>query len=182
MTDERMGIVASINYSRKSGSIFPFVPVYLEGELSFNIDNRAVARRPEYHMYGTSSILISYVEIEIDIKSGRPMFVSGYHPNHDWIRASAFPYGMIEGEIYVTADPEFEGGIPFSLWKYDEMETIYDSATGWVRMTRDDSKEDHDIWKFSVDAALGFRNDELHSLWVKPIFEQRNVEVTGTRL
>ncbi|MCJ0906510.1 hypothetical protein [Rhodococcus sp. ARC_M6] len=162
--------MSAVKFECYSGAIFPFVPVYCRNEFSFDVQNIEIARSLGYSIDGTSSIQISFLQISVDVKTGRALHVWGYHPNLDWKEGPALPSKMKSGEIRVNSEPPLEPGISPRFIDHEAIETIFDARSGWVRVTRNNDQEDDEIWEFCTGTAFGSREDKLHSIWIRPKF------------
>ncbi len=144
---------------------------YAETEYSFDFDVGSPAelsRRTGES--GVTSILIGTLQIEVGVATRRALYVWGLHPRNRW--TSARLTRPVPDQRAVVIDPERTltpgvsvGAAPVGAWS-----TEFDDESGWVRVAADAAVDDM-VAEIADGILLGERDGELHSVWLRPLFE-----------
>ena len=119
---------------------------------------------------GSTSLLVGSLQIEIDIETGRLMFVWGYHPKATWRQGQVNVSDIYPGEITLV-EPNLEVGISEPFVELGEWPTIYDPDSGWVFLGADPEAEPVEAIEFAQNTVAGLSRDNITALWLKPSFE-----------
>ncbi|SRR6266498_743558 len=153
------------------GSTLGGTLTYKNSEHSFMFDVASPADLLDYaggHEF--ASVSLGTLQVEFGVKSKRALFAWGYHPRQKWLASALTLPDLQSGALYVTSDYSLESGVSFPLAPVGAWETMYDSTSGWLRICADPSP-DEDVILIADGIALGCVNCELHSIWLRPIFD-----------
>ncbi len=148
--------------------------VYRAYEYSFDFQvgsQQELARRAGSK--GTTSLLIGTLQIEIGIETGAALFVWGLHSHSSrWRLDSLSRPPAQSGCVKVVLNGELTRGVSQELAEVGAWQTTYDPNTGWVCI----SSNEHDAERyveFAEDTIAGLLNDELVSVWLRPIWRKQ---------
>ena len=117
---------------------------------------------------GVTSLSIGTLQIEVDVASGRVLYVWGLHPHGRWQEGHAVPNDVIRGGVQVLADPPLVSGVSLAVAAAGEWVTTHDPVSGWVHVYPLDWAGDGVQVEVADDTLLGIEGDRLTSLWLKP--------------
>lgn len=144
--------------------------LFSEGEHSFRFEPRSIidlsARTGDL---GLTSASVGTLQLELDIESGRVLFVWGLHPRASWSRGRAQPRGALEGSVRRVPASGLVRGVAVSLAPVGAWKTVHDPSTGWVRVHRDKG-DDHEAVVVATGTVLGLTSGCLNSVWLQPVF------------
>jgi hypothetical protein len=142
---------------------------YSYDEYSFDFECRSQVelRHRAGHM-GETSIAIGTLQIEVGIETGLLLYVWGYHPHTSWTEgAVAHPKSLTAGGLRVELETPLLPGVSVGLNGDTEWTTIFDPATGWIRMGVGTS--DGPLVVEIADGVIAvLRNDKLEALRLRP--------------
>lgn len=152
--------------------------VYRAYEYSFDFKVESqleLARRAGSN--GTTSLLIGTLQIEIGIETGAALFVWGLHSHSaQWRRDSLSRPSAQPGCVKAVFDEEPIMGVSQGLAEVGEWQTTYDPKTGWVCVSSNEHDGVESYVEFAEDTIAGLLNDELVSVWLRPIWHQERFE------
>lgn len=119
---------------------------------------------------GVTSLIVEYLRIDVAVEGGVGLFVWGYHPRSIWTTGVAAPARLRPGSVSAAADGVFTPGVSERLVEAGEWNTVFDSQSGWVRVTADLNSQDDQIVEIADQTGLGLIGDQLNSIWLRPTF------------
>jgi hypothetical protein len=117
-----------------------------------------------------ASVSIGTLQVEIGVASHRALFIWGLHPRARWLEANLPAPSRSVGSVVIVPEIEYEAGISVRLVDVGEWTTIYDVASGWVRISAN-SVVEAELVEIASGILLGSDTDKLISVWLKPEFE-----------
>ena len=120
---------------------------------------------------GRTSVAIGTLQVELDIASGRSLFVWGLHPRRRWDTSSAFPQRIRAGVVRLAGGTELVRGVTVSIAEVGDWLTTYDEESGWVRVGARAHVDDDEQVLIATDTVLGLRAGLLSSIWLRPDLE-----------
>ncbi|MFD6155197.1 hypothetical protein ACFWF7_16045 [Nocardia sp. NPDC060256] len=118
---------------------------------------------------GVTSLVIQYLQLEIDIESGRALHIWGLHYQPNWSDAEVRPQDVESAVVTVRAEPPLIPGVSIGLDEGIDWKTEYDRRTGWVRVSRYGSASTR-LFEIATGTLVGLDHDELASVWIHPEF------------
>ena len=117
-----------------------------------------------------TSLAIGTLQVELDVRTARLLFVWGLHPRDIWeVRELSTP-PFAAGAVKVIGPPALSAGVAVAIAEVGEWKSVFDPSSGWIRISR--SPDHDDSWvSISEPIAIGVQNDLLHSIWLRPSFE-----------
>ena len=120
---------------------------------------------------GRTSLAIGTLQIELDVATGRVLFVWGLHPRQRWRAGLALPRRARRGVVRAERPAGFQRGVSIVLTEVGDWTTIHDSRSGWVWIAVDPALADDDELLVASETILGLRSGRLNSVWLHPVFE-----------
>lgn len=140
---------------------------YSEEEYSFRFDVDSVvdlaARAGDA---GQASVSIGSLQLEVSSGSGLVLFAWGLHPRVQWIEGKV-PVPQAKPGV-VLLDAEFAPGASVALAPVGKWRTIFDPASGWVRVAEDEGLDDDLVVEVANGVLVGERGGQLFSVWLHP--------------
>jgi hypothetical protein len=140
---------------------------YSDEEYSFRFDVDSVvdlaARAGDS---GQASVSIGSLQLEVSSRSGIVLFAWGLHPRAQWIE-SEVPVPQAKPGV-VQLDAEFDPGVSIALAPVGKWKTIFDRASGWVRVAEDEGQDDDLVVEVATGVLVGERRGQLSSVWLHP--------------
>jgi hypothetical protein len=162
-----MTLRVHISNGRRIGGIL----YYTESEYSFRFASSSPADLAiDAGSKGTTSIAIGTFQIEVGVETRRALFGWGLHPCAKWLNARLNPPKAREGHILIDAAYTLKPGVTLEVAPAGAWSTTYDPELGWIRLAADDHHDDETI-EIATSTLLGVLDNQLHSIWVNPIFE-----------
>lgn len=116
---------------------------------------------------GDISILIGYLQLNIDSLTNQLVSVWGLHPFCNWIDENLTVPQAIKGIVEMEND--YESGISYREKELEEWKTYYDSTNGWVCIGDKNVKGVSVMFASNIFVVID--NNNLKSLWIKPEFQ-----------
>ncbi len=144
---------------------------YSEAEFSFRFEVSSPAELRE-NMGGTdlASVSIGTLQVEVGVVSRRALFAWGLHPKTRWNEGGLPAPDWSAGAVVMAPEADFAAGVSVRLVDVGEWVTIYDPASGWVRVSSNSAPEDQ-LVEIASGILLGSNSDQLTSVWLKPELE-----------
>jgi hypothetical protein len=144
---------------------------YSEAEFSFRFEVASPADLQK-RIGGTdvASVSIGTLQVEVGVVSHRALFAWGLHPKTRWIESDLHSPNWSIGTVVMAPDADFAAGVSVRLVDVGEWVTLYDAASGWVRVSGNSAAEDQ-LVEIASGILLGSLSDQLISVWLKPEFE-----------
>lgn len=139
-------------YSKK---INEGIIVYKKNENSFDFVSDKI---------GDISLLIDYLQLNIDSLTNQLVSVWGLHPYKSWINITLdvpqFNKGIVEIEN------NYESGISYREEELNGWKTFYDNQNGWVCIG--ERNVNGISIMFATDVCIVIKGNDIKSLWLKP--------------
>jgi acyl dehydratase len=148
------------------------VPRYRTDEWAFDFDvlapqdyiDRTVAG-------GVTSLAIGTLQLEVAVETKMVLYVWGMHPHTQWDRASLPAPTARPGLVTVRTPKPLLPGCTVSLAPVGAWATVYDEATGWVRVTPRGHTASETLVIVASGTALGITEDRIDAVWIQPVFD-----------
>lgn len=165
MNDVSLPRFGSVDETALGGTL-----VFSEGEHSFRFEPGSVVDlRDRVGGQGLTSASVGTLQIELDVESGRVLFVWGLHPRVLWSRGQALPTRPLEGGVRLEPASSLVSGVAVSIAPVGGWQTVHDVSTGWVRVHRDEVLDDEQV-VVATGTVLGLAAGRLNSVWLQPVF------------
>lgn len=126
---------------------------------------------------GTTSLLIGTLQIEVGIETGAALFVWGLHSHSSRWRLDSLARPPAQpGCVKVVLNRELTRGVSQALAEGREWKTTYDPNSGWVCISSTEQDVAESYVEFAEDTIAGLLNDDLVSVWLRPIWHQERFE------
>jgi hypothetical protein len=158
-----------LNFSTEAGTELEGELAYVDADHAFRFEPASPADLGDLvGELGLTSLALDTLQIEVDIGSGRALFVWGLHPRSQW-NASHLPRPRFNtGRVQVSCFPGLQRGVTIEIPSTSSWSTIYDSETGWVRIGPVGLSEDSELVLIATDTLLGLGDGCLTSVWLNP--------------
>lgn len=136
-------------------------------------EGRAIYRKNENsfdfisNKRGDISILIGYLQLNIDSLTNQLVNVWGLHPFYNWIDENLTVPQTIKGIVELEND--YESGMSYREKELEEWKTYYDNISGWVCIGDKNVKGVSIMFASNIFVVID--NNTLKSLWIKPEFQ-----------
>ncbi|MEV6982967.1 hypothetical protein AB0M95_17120 [Sphaerisporangium sp. NPDC051017] len=117
-----------------------------------------------------TSVVIGTLQIEVGVSTHRAMYVWGYHPRSAWEERPLPRPSTRPGGVIIAAPEIFEMGVSEPVPGGEGWKTVFDPSNGWVRVAPDEEADDEMV-EVATGVVLGRRGQELHSVWLHPVYE-----------
>lgn len=116
------------------------------------------------------SILIEngYNSLDVKLKNGRVLQVTGINPNYNWIEKELVAPVFQQGILTVLFDEKCQEGTGIqyaSDWK-----TYFNYKTGWVCIGNPECNTESKSVEFAKNSVAVIDNGQLSSIWIRPQF------------
>ncbi|MGN1316455.1 MAG: hypothetical protein ACI4VW_05255 [Acutalibacteraceae bacterium] len=155
-----MDLHFKVTFSKKKFNVTPF---YSMEDLSFGCEP----------ILGDYAILIDSSSTSLDVSSidNTICGICGYNPKENWIQSKLeFPQMQaVCGQLELVEREEFING---SAITYNRAwQTFFDSDSGMICIGDTNITSDIVLVEFCVNIFAALLNDELVSVWLKPVFK-----------
>lgn len=141
----------------------------IAGRLIYSVDDYAFSTEP--HPEGcATSVSINELELMLNGKDGRVVFVTGYCPHTGWQSSTLIPPPVRHrGHLYAMLDKDIVHGASKSLQPPNERwPVLVDQSTGWVRLGKGEPDKDRVGIEFAPGAIAVLAGDQLVAIWLHP--------------
>lgn len=121
-------------------------------------------------LLGTTSLLVGTLQIEVDIETGRLLYVWGYSPKAGWRVQQDVWVPHADPAVARVLDVELEPGISLTVAEAHETECVYDPPSGVVRAQAADASPDAAI-RIAAGVDLLLEKGALVGVVLHPHFD-----------
>lgn len=120
----------------------------------------------------STAILVGTLQLQVDVKSNRLLYIWGKHPRTEWSPSPLLPPSSIPGVVTLVSSVPPETGAILGAWS-----TTYDESSGWIRVAGDDDDDEQRI-EIAGGTIIGCREGNLHSIWLRPRIIEGDMRIT----
>lgn len=116
------------------------------------------------------SVLIGqgYNSLDVKLKTGRVLQVTGLNPNYNWIEKELVTPVFQRGILTVSFDEKCQEGA--GVQYANNWRTYYNYKTGWVCIGNPNCSIESKAVEFAQNTVAVIDNGQLSSIWIKPQF------------
>jgi hypothetical protein len=139
---------------------------YDRGGLAFDFRpaEPAVAARAA----GAVELAFGSMTVRIDRGSAEVRSATGYHPNAGWLAGSLGSPTAVPNRLRVALPRMPARGVALRLARVDELTTIRDERTGWIRIGRTGVTTGTQFVEFATGCLAELASGDLVALWLHP--------------
>jgi hypothetical protein len=143
--------------------------IYRRSEYSFDFEpmSRSGVRRRTGD-FGTTSVLIGTLQIEIGIETGTFLYVWGYYPETAWKRHKLPNPTTQPGKVSISFEEPPELSVSIGLVEFNEWTTAYDPRTGWLCVGDPAPNPTAQLVEFATNTIAVIYEVQLRALWLRP--------------
>jgi hypothetical protein len=144
--------------------------VYRERSLAFDfeLEDESIQKPTAESSIG---IALGALTFQADRHDGRVMYAWGYHPRQVWKEATQEPSAHDGASLIVRIPQLPPPGVSVRLARDNELETYFDSVSGWVRIVRKGAAVGTASFvEFASNSVAELVGTELRALWLHPTF------------
>lgn len=118
---------------------------------------------------GATSASVGTLQIELDVESGRVLFVWGLHPRTLWVNGPVLPGRVRAGQVRVAHGAGLVRGVSVEIAPVGGWRTRFDPSTGWIRVAADEDRDADEVL-VATGTVLGLTSGRLTSVYLQPVF------------
>lgn len=113
-------------------------------------------------------LVFGTIALAVDRDGGHLLGAWGYHPDAGWLSGALGSPTTSPGRLAVTLDRVPRPGVCVRLARADELTTIRDGHTGWIRVGRTGVPTGTRFVEFATGCLAELADRELVALWLRP--------------